>query len=203
MKLYATLGIKPTATPEQIKAAYRKKSRENHPDHGGSTEAMAAVNDAYAVLSDPERRAIYDQTGATFKGPTLDEQATAALAQVFDSCLAEEGDIVALVRSAFDQGISEASAERQRMAAKLRKLEKRRGLVINTTGENLFQILLEGKIDQITKMRNQFEQQIEVAKAALRLLESYRFTGEVELPTTMTNQTFVDLIMSSASSRFR
>lgn len=182
MKLYATLGIEPTATPEQIKAAYRKKSRENHPDHGGSTEAMASVNDAYAVLSDPDRRAKYDQTGDSTKGPTLDEQANAALAQVFNACLTEEGDIVAVARKAFGRGISEANGQRQEMASTLRKLEKRRGLVINTAGENLFQVLLEGKISQLEKARSSLDAQIEVAKAALRLLESYRFTGEIPEP---------------------
>ena len=38
------------ATPDQIQAAYRRKARECHPDHGGSDEAMAAVNEAYDRL---------------------------------------------------------------------------------------------------------------------------------------------------------
>lgn len=88
--------------------------------------------------------------------------------------------------------------ERQQMAATLRKLEKRRGLVINTAGENIFQLLLEAKIDKLTKARGHFEQQIEVAKAALRLLEPYRFTGEVEQPRSKTvDQSFMDALMES------
>jgi len=51
-EFYATLGLSPDATPDQIKAAYHAKARECHPDHGGSDAAMAAVNEAYESLMD-------------------------------------------------------------------------------------------------------------------------------------------------------
>lgn len=70
MKLYATLGVTPDASAANIKAAFRKKASEAHPDReGGSTEAMKAINEAWAVLGDPERRARYDQTGDTREPP--------------------------------------------------------------------------------------------------------------------------------------
>jgi len=47
---YAILGLTPEATVDQITAAYRRKARECHPDHGGSDAAMAAVNEAYERL---------------------------------------------------------------------------------------------------------------------------------------------------------
>lgn len=60
---YATLGIPPTASPAEVRAAYRRRSRDTHPDRNatpGAHRAMAAVNAAYAVLSDPARREDYD-----------------------------------------------------------------------------------------------------------------------------------------------
>lgn len=61
---YATLGVERTASAEEIKASYRRLSRELHPDRNTAPDAnrrMAAINDAYAVLSDPHRRAEHDR----------------------------------------------------------------------------------------------------------------------------------------------
>jgi len=63
--LYKILELKRSATPEEVKAAYRKSCKVNHPDAGGSDEAMGRVNFAYAVLKDSTRRKLYDSTGAT------------------------------------------------------------------------------------------------------------------------------------------
>lgn len=57
---YEVLGVSPQATDKEIKAAYRKRARETHPDFGGSVEAASAVNEAADVLLDPQKRAGYD-----------------------------------------------------------------------------------------------------------------------------------------------
>lgn len=60
---YERLGVSPTATADELRAAYRALARRLHPDvGGGDAERMAAVNEAWAVLSDPRRRAGYDAT---------------------------------------------------------------------------------------------------------------------------------------------
>jgi DnaJ domain len=62
--LYRLLQVQPEAPVEVIKASYRAlmTTLRAHPDLGGSPELAAQLNDAYAVLSDPERRAAYDRT---------------------------------------------------------------------------------------------------------------------------------------------
>ncbi len=61
--LYRLLQVQPEAPVEVIKASYRAlmTTLRVHPDLGGSTEMAAQLNDAYALLSDPERRAAYDR----------------------------------------------------------------------------------------------------------------------------------------------
>lgn len=70
---YIILGIERSATAEQIKKAYRKKAIEYHPDKNpGDKEAeenFKAAAEAYEVLSDPNKKARYDQYGsAAFDG---------------------------------------------------------------------------------------------------------------------------------------
>ncbi|MFC4728550.1 DnaJ C-terminal domain-containing protein [Coralloluteibacterium thermophilus] len=64
---YETLGVEPTAGEAEIKTAYRRLARKYHPDvskEAGAEERFKAVNEAYEVLRDAEKRAAYDQLRA-------------------------------------------------------------------------------------------------------------------------------------------
>ncbi len=50
MDPYRVLGISPSASPAEVRAAYRRQARLRHPDHGGSTQEMALLTAAYAAL---------------------------------------------------------------------------------------------------------------------------------------------------------
>jgi curved DNA-binding protein len=61
---YETLGVEPTAGEAEIKTAYRRLARKFHPDvskEKGAEERFKAVNEAYEVLRDKDKRAAYDQ----------------------------------------------------------------------------------------------------------------------------------------------
>jgi len=63
---YAVLGVAREAAADDIKKAYRKLARKYHPDVSKEPDAekrMSEVNEAYNVLSDPEKRAAYDNLG--------------------------------------------------------------------------------------------------------------------------------------------
>ena len=69
-KLYDALSISPTATQDEIKKAYRKAALKFHPDKNkdnpNAAEKFKEVSQAYEVLSDPEKRKVYDQYGLEF-----------------------------------------------------------------------------------------------------------------------------------------
>jgi len=70
---YQILGVERNADPKQIKAAYRKLARKWHPDlHTGKKKEQAEekfkqINEAYEVLSDPDKRAKYDRLGSNWR----------------------------------------------------------------------------------------------------------------------------------------
>ena len=66
---YKILGVNKTSSDEEIKKAYRKLAMKYHPDHtkGDKTaeEKFKSISEAYAVLSDKEKRRQYDQFGSS------------------------------------------------------------------------------------------------------------------------------------------
>jgi len=63
---YSTLGVLKTANQEEIKKAYRKLAGQHHPDRGGSKEKFQEIQTAYDTLSDPDKRAQYDNPQPQF-----------------------------------------------------------------------------------------------------------------------------------------
>jgi curved DNA-binding protein CbpA len=105
--LYEILGVPRDAKAADIKNAFRRRAKDLHPDHGGDPESFRLLMLAYDVLSDPEQRLHYDQTGQTPEDRAAverEEQAYRALVGDFIVNLIAHGaapeftDIVALAR---------------------------------------------------------------------------------------------------------
>jgi curved DNA-binding protein len=70
---YETLGVAKTASEDEIRSAFRKLARKYHPDVAkdkkSAEEKFKQINEAYEVLSDPEKRRKYDELGANWNQP--------------------------------------------------------------------------------------------------------------------------------------
>ena len=60
MNYYNTLGIQQSASDDEIKTAYRKMAMKHHPDRGGDEQKFKQIEEAYRILSDPEKRRMVD-----------------------------------------------------------------------------------------------------------------------------------------------
>lgn len=148
---YDILGVGRDASPDEIKAAYRRKASETHPDKGGSDAEAAAVNDAYALLSDATRRSKFDTTGDVSRAPTIDELARSELASLFNQALqALDFNPVEAVAAAIDRAALDTLADVQKASARRIKLTRLR--------DQLRGPVLLGVIDQeLTRIDGQVE----------------------------------------------
>lgn len=147
MNHYDTLGVTPDATPDEIKQARRRAAQKAHPDkEGGSDAQMAAINRAYEVLSNPETRAHYDQTG---KDPgTPSDPVMTTLAELFEMAIEGcDGDVLAYCDRKITSALRELDTREDAAKGSIRKLSKKRDRVrAKGDGENLYTALIDRKL---------------------------------------------------------
>lgn len=69
--LYDVLGANRGSNSDELKKVYRKLVLQHHPDKGGDPEKFKQIQHAYDVLSDDQRRMVYDQTGSDQEAPEM------------------------------------------------------------------------------------------------------------------------------------
>lgn len=187
MSHYDTLGIKPDATPAEIKRAFQKLASQHHPDKGGDTERAAAINDAYATLSDPERRKRYDETGADRQGPSPEEARRAEVQQAFMTALMAsidtphgEASLIRTMRGRFDGALQQSQAQQREIDSGRTKLERMKAKVKRkdgATGDDLVVMILEGKISDLQRAKEAAMHAAGVLAEARALLDAYEEDG--------------------------
>lgn len=103
-ELYDILGVSANASSDEIKKAYRKKALESHPDKGGDQEMFKKVNAANEILSNPEKRALYDsqgKNGLRSSGQVPDDVLSAMFGHLFQNMNGGFGGIFQNVNTVF------------------------------------------------------------------------------------------------------
>ena len=174
--LYDLLGVAPDASTVAIHRAYRRAAKAAHPDAGGSPEAFARLKLAHDVLTDPAKRARYDQDGTIAESvpDTRDAQAWNLITAMLDQ--AEEYNLIDSVRMMLVQRERQSRQTQQQafaMAAKWKRLEKK--FSRKSDGENMLAAITRGKVEQANDLAKRCAADIEQCKRCVELLSDYTF----------------------------
>ena len=191
MNHYEILGVNKTASPDEIKRAYRSRAKQVHPDKGGKQSDFEPVVRAYEVLSDPERRQLYDSTGKD-RQPPIDAAVQQVLLNLFNQALAAEADVplVETVRNAVKEGKRKFAESIKTLKDRKKKLTARRKTVKSTGGENIVHMIVDRELDSIAQQIASAERDIKIGDAALKALKKY--SEDWEEPTQTFRVMYVD-----------
>ena len=193
MSLYDELGVPKDADPTTIKRAHRKKVKQTHPDQEtGDADAFRKVQQAYLVLSDPERRKRYDETGdageATSHSRSPEEQeydeALQALGGLVvqllneaDSALDYEDMQKRLGRVVIQNAAGMASDKSKTKAAisKAERMAKRWKRKSGAEGPDMIQSMLGAQIATLYARVSQIERAERINAKVKEIVESYEY----------------------------
>ena len=101
---YAILGVTPKANLEEIKSAYRNLVKRHHPDTGGDSEIVVKLNAAWEILSDPEKRKLYEKQNINNESKERgirNAQASAAAKATHKITTKNEGELIQWMSNVF------------------------------------------------------------------------------------------------------
>jgi len=202
--LYGDLGVQPTASQEEIRAAYRKRAKISHPDAGGSSEAFRKLSRARKVLSDPAARAHYDETGEETE-PAIDQTDTHALGligQMMDGALGGNEDPVAarLIDLMITKLEQDQNSVRQRIAVAQRALNRakrmERRFKKKSPGDNRMQALLDATARNFKARLDKDQMNLKVAARAIEILKDHTYDPELVVPQQLLGGIFTTTTFS-------
>jgi curved DNA-binding protein CbpA len=182
--LYEILGISPKADTGEIRAAYRAKVKEAHPDTGGSSEAFSEVVLAYEILSDDHRRKQYDETGSLEDPGKAISSGAIMIVEGLISGLIQQED--AKYSDAVSLMCADISSALQSKMANIDVLERRRHVladlkarfITKSLEENVLHDILDRKIEALKNALSAERLAIAQLNEASSILRRYDFVRE-------------------------
>lgn len=132
MNPYEILGVAETASLSEIKLAYKILAQRSHPDKGGSAEEFKTLQEAYAILKDPNRRETYDRTGEIHEPDNEEQLILSEVMACFDHWLglvmqnqqSLNSDCIEFMKNKFDEVLRNNRNQNKEITASIEKLEK-------------------------------------------------------------------------------
>lgn len=190
MNFYDELGLKPDASDDDVKSAYRSRSKAVHPDKpGGSHEAQSKVNRAYEILSNPESRERFDR-GESPDERSIADEARAALINIFMSVVQDptvsldHTDIFKATKvriEASQNDMRQTKANLKRDMARLASAKTR-----ITGKDTFFGDVLDGRIKNNQIGIDNLDRNITIGNMMIAILADYKYRTD-QLPGIQSN----------------
>ena len=183
--LYDVLGVPKDAPPQLVKAAFRARAKQLHPDAGcnGNISDFEILVRANRILSNPATRKRYDEFGYVDERPEekkltdawllLQNALAANLPKITDVTAV---DLVMIIRAQVDDSaakgqaaMNQAQTQIDRLIAIRDRLQVKRGLA------NRFARMIQGQINQAKEAMGRAQEQLDTHDLALQLLEDYNY----------------------------
>jgi len=181
MNPYKLLGVSEDAAEDAIRAAYREKVKDVHPDVGGDEEKFIELKLAHDVLLDEDLRARYDQTGKIDyeRKPSRENEIAQTLAELFGKIIdagigkKRDVDIIKVMQESTRNHVAKVHQVRQdqlEQRTAMQELSER----ISCSGEiNRLQHMLGKKLAQTQKRVDECDHILDIADGVMDELQSY------------------------------
>lgn len=183
--LYKILGVKRNASKAKIKEAYRKKSKEHHPDKQGDPQIFKVICEAYKILSNDERRKRYDATGLTEDTQKLERDSEDLLKQLFQGLLKSVGpqqilsiDVVKSLKQHLASSLQRIQEIRQKVEKALQGYCKIVPRIEHKNRDNMMSTVVAQEIQRCTAEIHKLSLEHEIIIGAQHSLEAYGFTWD-------------------------
>ena len=179
--LYEVLGVPKDATEDDIKTAYRRLAMKHHPDRNQNDpvakEEFQKIQAAYEVLSDVERRRVYDTTGSSQEMNADDVEATSVLLNIFNAGLQQKVPPIHILVGAsggLAQEISAVVSQRNSMYREKEDLKRSRGTIhVRNNKRNLMHMLIDQRMLDIDTSIRGADRRERVLVLAQRMLAEH------------------------------
>ena len=193
---YKTLNISPSATSEEIEAAFRQRAKQSHPDAGGTAEDFNDAVRSRAVLLDPTRRKQYDETGRIDDPEPNNPNSPVSLVMAVIMAAAQQSlnggadpttvPLLDIARQHLQEVVDDAKQRRlsgERLVKTLRRIEKR--LKHKPNASPMLRLAVAAQAKNVEQDIARGDPMVEAHVAALKLLDDWEFEIEQAQPVMM------------------
>lgn len=186
--LYEDLGVSPNADEAEIKRAHRRQAKKHHPDaEGGSPAKFHAIQKAYDVLGDHEKRRRYDETGDINHGDPEaleDNDAKHIIAGQFMALVQQNIDpryldVTKTIKDAIGLGIRQQKDARCKTQAGIDRMKEfGKRVSRKAEGDDPIRAMLDAQIREAERTLVSQDRQDRVMKKALAMMDGYEYEME-------------------------